>query len=208
MIDMNRTLNDKKGFTLIELLIVISIIGVLAIFAVPEYGIYIAKSKTKKATSDLLQNMRTARTMAIKENRAYLMTFNEGGSNGYRVGSDEDDNGSLMDDVDEFYNTDVRVVNMLDEYGVNLVLGSDNFTTDPPNGPNAIDIVDSDSFQFNPDGTVRPGDVSGAVYLQHNGEERGYTYCVFIADLTGLVDLFMWNGYAENDNEVNWTELR
>ncbi len=66
---------DNKGVSLIELLIVLVIIGILAGFGLPEYGRFAAKNRVRHATTELMQNMRMARTMAIKENRTYIMKF-------------------------------------------------------------------------------------------------------------------------------------
>lgn len=201
---MNGILKNKKGFSLIELLIVISIIGILAAFAVPEYGVYIAKNKAKTLASDLLQTMKMASTMAIKENRTYLITFNEDGSNEYRVGVDINDNGSLKDAVDEYYKDDVRVVNLQSEYGDSIKIGTDNFTTTIPNGPNAISIVNATSASFAPTGGMN---VTGEIYIQHTGANRGYTYCIMSATVTSI-NLFVWDGYAGDTDEVNWTVIR
>ena len=44
-------LNNQKGFSLVELLIAIVIIGILAAVAVPQYNVYVAKSKESEAVS-------------------------------------------------------------------------------------------------------------------------------------------------------------
>ena len=42
----------NKGFTLIELIIVVAVIGVLALFAVPSYQNYVAKSQVSRAVKE------------------------------------------------------------------------------------------------------------------------------------------------------------
>jgi len=202
---MTGLLKNKKGMSLIELLIVITIIGILAGVGIPQYGIFMAKSKAKKSTNDLLQNMRLARTMAIKENRPYLITIN---GNGYTIGFDGDSNGSLADVADGYASGPVRSVDLAAEYGTNVVLGTTSFTTAIPNGPNGIAAANAASFQFNPDGSASPSGPMGTVYVQHDSTSRGYTYCVQIANASGKTDLFLWDGDAYNSSETTWTELR
>lgn len=191
--------------TLIELVIVIAIIGILAGIGIPQYGIFVAKSKAKKSANDLIQNMRLARTMAIKENRPYLITIN---GNGYTIGFDADSNGSLADAGDGYGDGPVRTFNLTAEHGNNVVIGTTDFTTDIPNGPNGAELTDAASFQFNPDGSANPSGPVGTVYVQHNSTHRGYTYCVQVANASGKTDLFVWNGDADHTTDTSWTELR
>ena len=201
-------MREKKGVTLVELAIVMTIIGILIAIGIPGYGRFIDKSAVRRATSDLLQNMRLARTMAIKENRTYLITFNET-ANTYRIGIDGGGNGSLLDiATDEYGNgtgVPVRVIDIQTEYGNNIVLGAGNFPIAivPPNGPNGVATGDMGSFQFLPDSSASP---NGIVYLQHTG--MSFTYCVELVNAAGLIDLFMWQGDANNTTNTGWTEIR
>ncbi|NOZ70287.1 MAG: prepilin-type N-terminal cleavage/methylation domain-containing protein [Deferribacteres bacterium] len=195
----------QDGISIIELIIVMSIIAVLAAVAAPQYGRFIAKSRVQRAATDLLQNMRLARTMAIKENREYLITFNIP-MNSYSIGFDGDGNGSLLDAADGYENGPVRKVDLQDEYGENVVLGTTNFVLVPPNGPDGVAIKNTNSLQFLPDGTVSPG--SSYVYLQHRGAERAYTFCVELVNSTVKLNLHMWRGDADNPGETEWLEIR
>ena len=46
---------SQSGFTLIELMIVVAIIGILAIIAIPQYQIYIAKTQATRVINELGQ---------------------------------------------------------------------------------------------------------------------------------------------------------
>ena len=193
---------DNNGVSLIELLIVLVIIGIIAGFGLPEYGRFAAKSRVRSAATELLQNMRMARTMAIKENRTYLITFDPA-TNTYRIGFDTNENGSLADDVDVYGQGPVKVINVQNEYGDNVVLGESNFVVNPPNGPNGVAISDQSSFSFMTDSSTSP---NGMIYFQHN--TRAYTFSVELANTAGKTNLFMWQGDEDNTGVTAWIELR
>ena len=38
--------------------------------------------------------------------------------------------------------------------------------------------------------------------------DRGFSYCVDIASVSGAMNMWKWNGDEDNLTEANWTELR
>ncbi|UCH82485.1 MAG: GspH/FimT family pseudopilin [Nitrospiraceae bacterium] len=222
-----KMIKNENGVSLIELLITIVIISILASMGIPQYGKFVGESRVRSAADDLLQTMRLARTMAIKENRAYFITFNEAGDDSFSIGFDGDGNNKLTDAVDGFESGNVRTVRLKD-YGNELVFGTETGTgpDEPKDCPACIDItgktVEFGSTAgpvrqvFNPDGSV---EFTGSAFIKHTN--RGITYMLRISYQTGKVDLWKWDGDKDNPapDVVNdctgtpkkccgWTELR
>jgi len=227
MINMIKIKNNN-GVTLIELLIVIAIVSILAGIGIPQYGRFLAKNRVRSAANDLLQNMRLARTMAIKENRNYLITFNEGGANSYSIGFDGDGNDKLTDIADGYGEGNIRTVDLSVSYGVDVIFGTGAIEgpDERDTCPACIDIGASTfAFggtagpvrqEFNPDGTIS---FTGSVFLMHN--TRGFTYMLRISNQAGKIDLWKWDGDHDRTNVplinqcntaprryCRWTELR
>ncbi len=192
---------NNKGVTFIEILIVFVIVGLMLTFGVVGINTFFSKNKVRRAATDLLQNMRLARTMAIKENRVYriIMDYN---NQAYYVGFDGNADGDLLDADDGFGTGSVKMI-AINRYGDKIVLGSNKFSVTPPNGPNGTTISNAVSFTFNPDGSAGG---PGSVYIQQT--TRGYTYCVRLSNAAGKIDLYIWNGDKNNQNVVSWSEIR
>lgn len=61
---------DDKGFTLVELLVVVSIIGILAAIAIPQFNAYRTKAYNSAAQTDL-RNFKAAMEVCYQDNAWY-----------------------------------------------------------------------------------------------------------------------------------------
>jgi len=208
-----------------------AIIAVIAVIAAPQLGLFKSKAGVRECATDLIQYMRVAQAMAIKENREYLIVFDTtAGNQRYLIGFDGDGDNNLTTlnsdtfgickdaDSDRLPENDnlvngvpacVRVIN-LNECGNNIIFGYTTGTT-PPNGPNSSAIPASGvnfsgtppSADFNADGSASK---LGTVYFQQT--TRGYSYCVIISNNAGSTNMWKWDGDADNTGVTTWMEMR
>lgn len=227
-------IRQNRGITLIELLVVIALVSIIAVIAAPQLGLFKSASTTRECATTLIQNMRLARAMAIKENRQYMIVFDTANQR-YMIGHSStcvagdcdlldpnlDTFGICKDtDNDRYPNNDtdangdgvpdcVRVVNLSD-CGSNIIFGYGTGTT-PPNGPNAS-VIPASGVNFS--GTPPSADFNtdgsmgklGSVYFQQT--TRGYSNCVRVSNNVGSTSMWKWDGDANNAGVTTWTELR
>jgi len=102
---MKRYSRETDGVTLIELVVVVAIVGIVVLALVaPEIGRFRSNYSVRSCATDLIQNMRVARAMAIKENRDYLIVFQSAGTPNttvnpqgrYLIGFDADGDNNLL----------------------------------------------------------------------------------------------------------------
>lgn len=68
---MSKFYTLQKGFTLVELMIVVTIIGILAAIAIPNYTSYVQRSKAAEATSTLA-SAKIRMEQYYQDNRTYV----------------------------------------------------------------------------------------------------------------------------------------
>lgn len=214
---INSVIKNEKGFNLIELLVVISVIAILSAAAVPAYNDFVGNARVREAANDILQNMRTIRTMAIRDNRPYVMTF-AAGANTYTFGIDNNADGI----PDDFRGTGAPQTVNLQDYGAFIAFGST-----PASGPSSLDTCGTctafggpvsfngmTSQTFFPDGTMLN---NGYVAVTHT--QLLFTYLVRTFYTMGKIDLWSWDGAGAGivtacspldspKRSCTWTEVR
>jgi prepilin-type N-terminal cleavage/methylation domain-containing protein len=229
---------NKTGVTLIEVIIVITIIGILAVIGIPEINRFSADYRSRSASTDLVQNMRVARAMAIKENRRYLIVFDTARQR-YLIGFDGDDlNGDGISEGDGDLTTVdsdtfgickdsdndrlpegdvlingipecVRVVN-LSNYGNNIIFGYGTGTS-PPQGPNGT-VIPTTGVNFSGKPPAAEFDPDGSMdklgSVYFQHTAQGFSYCVRISNASGNINMWKWGGDKDHSDLTTWNELR
>lgn len=225
---------DQRGVTFIELVVVLALLAIVAMIAVPQFGRFASQSRVKRAATELFQNIRLARTMAIKENRQYLIVFDTA-NNRYFVGFDANGDNDLLDatdtyglcndtDGDRLPNTnpdrngdgvpDCVKTYALTQYGQTVRFGT---RAEHRMDGAVLGAADCNArtacFQgtnpiritFNADGSVNE---TGDAYLEES--DTGIAYAITLNNSAGNLDLWRWEGDADNQPaaEPYWTEVR
>lgn len=76
----------NRGVTLAEVLVVIAIIGIIAAFAVPSYQDTIERNRLKQAAESLADDMKFARTEAIKRSQTVVLSPSTGNAGAWCYG--------------------------------------------------------------------------------------------------------------------------
>jgi type IV fimbrial biogenesis protein FimT len=90
-----------RGFTILELMVVLTIVGVLAVFGLPEMRNLVVGNRMKTLSLDLYADLALARSEAVKRNVGNLSLVATGGSwqNGWSVCVDSNADNSCAGEV-------------------------------------------------------------------------------------------------------------
>jgi len=88
MMNLMVNLRNTKGVTLTELMIVVAIIAIVASTAVPMFQNSRYHLNLREKTQTLVRDLRTAQSLAVKENMTYKLAFDIAGDS-YRVCKDD-----------------------------------------------------------------------------------------------------------------------
>jgi len=73
-------MRNSKGFTMIELLITVSVFGIMAAIAVPNFLSYLPNWRVRSASRDLYSNLQLAKMAAVKNSGTCTITYSTPGT--------------------------------------------------------------------------------------------------------------------------------
>ncbi len=215
---------NNSGLTIVELVVAIAIVGILALFVAPQIGLMRSNYNVRSCATDLIQNIRTARAMAIKENGEYIIVFNLAGQM-YSIGYDDDGDNDLVSATDGY--GDCVGVACIRQVTVSQCGNGIQFGTQAPNGPDNDGDGTFDALCAN--GSICFGNNEltfaianatgsymgnannyvyspGYVYLTQT--TRDYSYVVALNNVAGSTNMWKWDGDENNLLVTTWTEIR
>ncbi len=186
--------NVVAGFTLIEALVTLVILGILAIFAIPAFSVWIPNYRLSNAAKELYSNMSLAKLGAIKQNKTWAVVFDPSVSPGrYFICSDDGANGT-WDGPPAMGGDDVAVKTvLLSDYGGQVDFGHAGATAPPGGGSFPADEISyaSNVATFNATGFG----TAGYVFLAN---QEGKTYAIGSLN-SGIIMLKKWDGSSWQD---------
>jgi prepilin-type N-terminal cleavage/methylation domain-containing protein len=183
-----------RGFTFIELIVVISIVGILAVFAYAKFQKAVANNQLQRAALNLTMELREIRPLALKTDTVVKVKFTASPS-------------QLSVFVDKNGNNTIETGELLRTYTIAspAIIGiAPTATGGPTTGPNygmanAIAYDASGIAGGWKDSVMRVdnnslGSISGGAIYLYTTRLKVTTYCVGISSATQTLRLYKWDG--------------
>ena len=162
---------SRKGFTLVEVMVIIILIGIILLFAVPNFSSIQRRARIRAGAQEIGQDLRSVRERALASGQPYY-AVKDGSNKAYHV--------YLPDGTQQTRELGSTT-------GGNLSFGVSTAGVAIPEDPDGLvgsfDFITGDTLWFEPRGSMS----RGAIYLTDGKED----YAVGVTSL-GMVRVYVW----------------
>lgn len=89
---------DRRGFTLLEMMVAVSILGILAAIAIPNFQVWVSNQRLRSDMAQLEGDLQAARMTAINRNAGMTVLFNTPAAGQYVLFTDSGAGGGTARD--------------------------------------------------------------------------------------------------------------
>ncbi len=181
-------ISQQNGFTLFEMLGVLAVIGIVAIFAIPNMNAWIERNRVEAVARQIYFDLQFARSKAIRNHNNVIVTFQNSGSHQYTIHVDTNDDGTQ--DAGE----DVNTVTLKDK----IIFGTNSGVSDVDGNPlsSGVSMGGDKKITFNPRGSAGE---SGSVYVLPSDDlsvKNDLMRAVSVVQATGAVEYWKYSSGA------------
>jgi prepilin-type N-terminal cleavage/methylation domain-containing protein len=182
------SISQQKGFTLFEMLGVLAVIGIVAIFAIPNMSAWIERNRVEAVARQIYFDLQFARSKAIRNHNNVIVSFQNTGTHQYTIHVDTNDDGTQ--DAGE----DVNTVTLKD----NIVFGVNSGVSDVDGNPlsSGVSMGGDKKITFNSRGSAEE---SGSVYVLPSDDlsvKNDLMRAVSVVQATGAVEYWKYSSGA------------